>query len=252
MILTPLITNQTDFAGSGTFKIPKFLYLVLLTFFLLGCSGKDPGATVKNYAKTLDIYPDFSIMLEDMKEDGSFLPSYWHKYKLIYGDATAEDLRQETTDWVQVSKREFRQHAKDLGMCVTSRTSGGELETVPKPAGYQYVGNEKYGKWRDNGSGGSFWEFYGKWMFMSTMFDMAMGPRIMRRDYGMYRNSYYGKRRAWYGSGGQYGTNGSVTRSRKPAYFKRTASKSKFKNSVASRMGRSKSSARSRSGGYGK
>lgn len=55
-------------------------------------------------------------------------------------------------------------------------------------AGSQYIGNPHYGRW-SQGSGGSFWAWYGQYHFFSSMFG---GRRYYYNDWGRYRGySYY-------------------------------------------------------------
>ncbi|MFV1984069.1 MAG: hypothetical protein ACC657_11065 [Thiohalomonadales bacterium] len=57
-------------------------------------------------------------------------------------------------------------------------------------AGSQLVGNPQYGNWRSNSSGGSFWEWYGKYALFSSLFRSPIyyGGWAGRRNY-----SYYGE-----------------------------------------------------------
>ncbi len=236
---------------------PKRILTLLLALLLFSC-GTGGSGVLDRYARLYGEYPDFSLVLVDMQKVGALLPSYHHKYKIVYGDAAKEDLNELSTDWVQVDKKTFERHEGDLGMTLLSRSEGGETSRVAQPPGYQYVGNERYGQWRDDGRGGSFWEFYGKWMFMSHMFNMFAGPPISRMGYNDYRSNY-SRGRAWYGSGGQqrYGTDGSLTRKTSKSFYDR-GGRSAFGKRVGTRMGRSakagrsRSGMRGRSGGFGK
>lgn len=232
--------------------------LALLLVMLAGCgAGRTPLDEITERHSGV---PDLSITLADMQKVGGLLPIYYHKYQVVHGDAAAGTLQTETTDWLKVKPAFYKQYADDLGMTLVSRSEGGSLDSTPKPAGYQYVGNEKYGQWRSDGHGGSFWEFYGKWMFMSHMFNMISGPPISRGYYDDYR-SHYSSGRRWYGQGNdrQFGTGGATTRKANPAFFERATSSSKgFANKVGDRMGRGAktgrnlNSMRGRSGSFGK
>ena len=55
-------------------------------------------------------------------------------------------------------------------------------------AGSQLVGNPHYGNWQTNGSGGSFWQWYGQYAFFSMMFNRP----IFYNSWGGHRGySYY-------------------------------------------------------------
>lgn len=240
-------------------RIRLTLLLPLLLLLLSSCIGpkRTPLDEVVDRYKE---YPDVSVTLEDMQKVGGLLPLYYHKYNVVYGDASGGQLTTDTTDWIKVKSGFYKQYADDLGMTLVSRNDGGKLDTTPKPAGYQYVGNEKYGQWRSDSHGGSFWEFYGKWMFMSTMFNMMSGPSISRGYYDDYRSNWSSGRR-WYGTAGQrqFGTGGATTQKANPSFYQRSAAGSKgFASRVGQRMGRDAkagrnvNSFRGRSGGFGK
>lgn len=64
-------------------------------------------------------------------------------------------------------------------------------------AGSQYVGNPGYGRWQTNSSGGSFWEWYGKYALFSSIFNrgpIGYGYWASNRDYSYYNDrgrNYY-------------------------------------------------------------
>lgn len=207
-----------------------------------------------------DVKP-FSIILEDMDVDGSFSHTYLHKYKIITEDADSIP-QSRVTGWKQVSEQFFRKNENNLGMEIASKNSTGIISKTAAPPGYgNYVGNSRYGEWRTDSNGNSFWSFYGKYMMMSTMFDLMRRP-YYRSDYSHYRSGGYSGSRPYYGakssSGSyRYGTNSSYTKQTNPSFFSRKASKrgwsSSSSRSTNTRSTRSRtSSSRSRSGGFGK
>lgn len=185
------------------------------------------------------------------------------------------ELKESTTGWTEVSEDFFYKHIDNMGMEIASRTDG-VVSKVASPPGYdKYVGNEKYGQWRTNSSGGSFWHFYGQYMFMRYMF---MGSSVSRRGYQDYNKNYKGKQ-SYYGKdakgGSKYGTNSAATKKKNPDFYKRrkanktltksaaTAHKAKASSRAAKpakstntrttrSTSRTGSSSRSRGGGFGK
>ncbi len=83
--------------------------------------------------------------------------------------------------------------------------SGGELSRVNIPKsdtnksekvpGSYLVGNPSYGQWSTNSSGGSFWEWYGKYALFSSLIRPSYGyygrPTLFNSWYGQPRYSYY-------------------------------------------------------------
>jgi len=85
-------------------------------------------------------------------------------------------------------------------------------------AGSQLVGNPQYGNWRNGSSGGSFWEWYGKYALFSSLFRSPIyyGGWSGRRNY-----SYYGEAgRNYYNSPQQQAQN-KRTETRTRNKFKR-------------------------------
>ena len=222
-------------------------FLFLLSLGFSGCGGfSNP---VEKLQKELAGEKEYAIILNDMREEGNFVSSYFHQYRIDKGET--KDVR----PFVEVSERFYNKNQPFLGMALAAKTPDGKVTTTPFPNGYQYVGNPEYGRWRQNDRGGSMWEFYGKYMLMSQVMNWA-GFGMSRHHYGNYNNSrtngqpYFGTRK-------QYGTNGSLTKKQKPRFYARKAtqmarSQSRFRNKVSQRMGRSKNSFRSRGMRFGK
>ncbi len=206
-------------------------------------------------------YPEYSIVLSDMSTEGNFFPEYYHKYRVVIGSKnspadTALTYSTFDTDWTRVDENTYRKYYDYLGMVILSKSEDGSIATTAYPPGYQYVGNPRYGHWRRDGSGNSFWEFYGKYAFFSSMFGLHNRP-IYRNDWDNYR-TYRRAGRPYYGYNNSYGTNGKYTKRTHPAFYTRqkqkiAAKKSRFSDKVKKRMQRSKmSSTRRRSSGFGK
>ena len=232
-------------------------WLVLLPLLVLACAASSPVARLKSDLKQ---YPEYSVILEDMRVDGNFFKDYYHRYKVFYGQKSsgAEELEYQSTitKWYKINKKEYKKYANNLGMVLASKSKDGKVSDAQHPPGYQYVGDQRYGQWRRDDRGGSFWEFYGKYAFFSHMFGMFSRP-IYRNDWNSYR-SYRSSGRPYYGSNRQYGTNGSYTKRTNKTFFERRKQreqvrKSRFSQRVKQRARRSRMSGmRSRSGGFGK
>ncbi len=218
-------------------------FWVLLLF--LGCAAQPPLERLK---AQLASAPEYSIVLEDMKEEGVFFPTYYHKYRVVQGDQTW------TTDWLEVSESVYRNHENFLGMTLASKGPDGET-TTPHPPGYDYVGNPKYGQWRTDSSGRSFWEFYGQYALLRDL--LGLGGRVIyRNDYDLYQ-TYRNQNRPYYGPNREYGTRGTLTRQTKPSFFERRRAREmirreRFLQKFRRRVGRSRSPFRARGFGFGK
>ncbi|NOX36005.1 MAG: hypothetical protein GXO78_00560 [Calditrichaeota bacterium] len=234
-------------------------WIILMAALLLSCAARfSPLEQLKEqYAR----YPEFTIILNDMKEEGNFFKDYYHQYKVIYAEPVAENPDSlvyftEITDWYKVDRKTYEKYFNFLGMALLSKTPDGQIVDVQFPPGYQYVGNPRYGTWRTDAHGNSFWEFYGKYMFLSQMFGMFTRP-IYQSDWEDYRR-YTRQGRPYFGRGNEYGTFGKITKKTHRSFFERQQlkqqlKKQRFADKVKQRVRRSKMSGlRSRSGGFGK
>ncbi len=250
-------------------RMSRIVMPILLGLFFLqaGCGGKDPA--LRKLMRRLDRYPEYSIILEDMKVEGAFFKDYYHRYRLVWvesgpGSESKPRMRQRITGWYPVSKKLFDKYRSCLGMTLVAKTKDGRVVTTPQPPGYQYVGDPRYGRWRTDDKGNRFWEWFGQYMFFRTLFGGiggVYGP-IYYDDWNSYRTTirrgapYYGRR---YADGThRFGTQSKRTQKAHPTFFQRqqqrmAAKKSSFAQRVKSRTGRSRVSGfRSRAGGFGK
>ena len=190
---------------------------------LVACGGqRDP---VRNLIADLNRYPEFSLIVEDLRIEEGFFPDYFLRFKKLtasgQGGAGRESLVHEegVTEWMQVPEKVFGRYEHYVGMVVASKTLDGRTTGAQQahPPGYQYVGNRNYGHW----GGGGFWQFYGQYAFMSHMLG---GHRIGRNDYQDYRSSNQ-RGRPYFGpvQGGRrsFGTTGTVTQKTRPRFYQR-------------------------------
>lgn len=221
----------------------KPIYLVLAASLLVaGCGDRDP---VVEMQKSLASAPDYMIILDDMQEEGVLFTNYYHQYKIIQGERSA------STNWVEVPEPVYRKYENFLGMALAAKSDSGTTDT-PHPAGYHYVGNPRYGQWNNSG-GNSFWVFYGQYAMMSNL--MGWGGRsVFRSDYSSYRGAR-GSRQPYYGRNREFGTQGSITKQRKPSFYQRrqraaAKRRSSFSQKASSRIGRGRTGFGR--GGFGK
>ncbi len=116
-------------------------------------------------------------------------------------------------------------------------------------AGSQLVGNPQYGNWRNDSSGGSFWEWYGKYALFSSLFRSPIyyGGWANNRNY-----SYYGEAGRQYYSSPRQQAQSRQTQTRTRNKFQREGrrfqspyAKSKAGSRVASMQSNSFKAARS-------
>lgn len=256
---------------SGGNKARQYFWLILLglVFIVFGLARCGGGSSASSYggeslAELKSKYAKadaYTILLNDMDVQRSGWSSdFLHKYRIL--ETEDSTVNTHTTDWTKVDESFFRKHENDLGMELVSKTEDGTITDNVAPPGYSnYIGNDRYGKWKTDNSGNRFWEFYGRYMFMSSMFNLMAQP-VYYPYYNTYRGSYFG-RRPYYGptfSGRPYyGTRSSFTQKQRPDFFQRRARKGNFSKSYSATRRQSRSgsrfggsSSRSRGGGFGK
>jgi len=248
-------------------QVILFIILIALVYACSRSCEGDYSSPVKSpvdeLVKNMTNVSTFSIMLYDMNTEGSIFKEYYHQYRIIEEDKGG-DVDEKITDWHPVDETFFKANIHNMGMEIAAKGTDGKVTKGVGPPGYgSYVGNEKYGRWSER-SGGSFWEFYGKYALMSSMFNMMAYP-VGRSAWGNYRGSYYGTGRSYYGPRGSngsyaYGTNSKYNSStNKSSKWSNNSANNSLKRSVRSSTPQSSKSgsrysnfSRSRSGGYGK
>ena len=236
-----------------------FSILAAAVLPLAGCAGPSgsPIDELKAYYKDI---PTYSVILDDMKAEGTFFTSHYHQYQVVVpppagasGQDSSESAQTEiksfTTEWLEVSSEQYKKFENMLGMTVYSKAEGRE-STTPGPPGYEYVGDKRYGRWQTDSSGASFWVFYGQYRLFSDLIGLG---RVNRYHYNDYRRDQ-GLGRPYYGPGAGYGTAGKITQNRHRSFYERRMAKQKstFARKVGNRAGRTRTGYRGRSGGVGK
>jgi hypothetical protein len=228
--------------------------VLLAALTAAGCAKEalPAGTSAIPVRESLQEYPRYSVILDDMKAEGAAAPEYFHQYRVIYAEADSI-LREMTTPWMEVSGRTYRIHENNLGMAILAKDPEGTLDTIPAPPGYNYVGDTRYGEWRTDADGDSFWEFYGKYALLRGL----LGATIYGADWDDFLE-HRRRRRPYYGRDYQYGTYGTITRQRRPDFYERQARaeatrRARFNERAEQRSRRSNMSGfRGRSGGFGK
>jgi hypothetical protein len=214
-----------------------------LLFLLAGCGAdRDP---VEELVRDLNRYPEFTLILEDLRQEEGFFPDYFLRFKILtasgqrVADRDTLVYEERLSEEYQVSEEVFARYEHYLGMVVAAKTPEGRLSGPAQahPPGYQYVDNPRYGYW----DSGGFWQFYGQYMLLSQLLG---GWRVNRDDYGDYRRTYErGQPYAGPSAGGRtpFGTGGTTVERTRPEFFKRYQQRlgsDRFRERAQSRLGR--------------
>ncbi len=232
--------------------IERLWMIIIGSFFCFslfsGCGTQPATNPIALIQEKMKGTPTYSVILEDMKQTGNFVPVYEHQYRVVAPEKGG------VTDWFHVTEKFYKMNEPFLGMSIYARKDGKELQTATPP-GYAYVGDNRYGRWREDGRGGSFWEFYGKYALISHLMGGWYRP-IHRTDYDAYQQSR-SRNRPYFGRNREFGTTGTIAKKQKPNFYARhmarqQAAGTRFKQTVNQRIGRTRSGFRGRSVGFGK
>ena len=222
--------------------------LLLPALLLFSCGGSFQKSPVDELIRDLDQEKNFTIILYDMDVEGGWPDTYKHKYKIIKEKEDGTPY-EELTDWKEVTEGTFSYYENDMGMEIASKVDGKVTKETSPPGYSRYVGNDRYGSWKTDSSGNSFWAFYGQYAFMSSMIGLVAGP-VYRTGYYDYYNNYRG-RRPYYGTmtNGRYryGTLSDASRKQNPGFHQRSTTNSALKNRVSNNISRSSGGRTSRS-----
>lgn len=169
---------------------------------------------------------------------------YFHTY-------LSETNGKKTTYTEEVDEEDYVEHEKDLTMCIETKPLGyfnSEAIENSTPPGLAYVGDSKYGEWRQDESGNDFWFFMGMYIWYNNIYGYPY--HYTSGVYHDYRR--HGSNRPYYGRSGstrKYGTGGQVSKRAQA----RTRYGAKMGSSIGTRSvsggGLRSSGSNSRSGG---
>lgn len=201
-------------------------------------------------AQWVSRHDEGNVWIEDLT------PLYFHKYTEVKGQDRTD------LDWTEVDEEDYFDTQDALGMAIESKPLGmfsDEAIEEPTPPGMANVGNEKYGEWRSDGSGNSFWHYYGIYSFWGNMLGGNNTTMYSRNDYDSWRShrSQDPEKRGYGYYGGtatnpKYGSAGSATAQSSKYANSSYAKSGGFKRSQASVRGGGASSRNRGPGGRGK
>ena len=106
-----MVTVSTRRTDPGLFALLAVLLVVA------ACNTETP---LERLERQLDQYPEYSVTLQDMRQDG-----YYHQYGVVIGEpqAGSEDLvyRDSIRDWQQVVRRTYIRYHPHLGIVLLSK-----------------------------------------------------------------------------------------------------------------------------------
>jgi hypothetical protein len=155
-----------------------------------------------------------SVILTDIHSTGFLIKTYYHKYKIIYGFQSYEELIIRTS-------RIFTQKNKPyLGMSVLRRKKTDETENfTPLPPGSIFIGNKNFGSWVSKNENSKKWVFFRVY----RQIPKYLGWQDFVPTFKFFNQIkvHQEQKKPFYGSNDEFGINGSITKVAFPKYFER-------------------------------
>ena len=83
-----------------------------------GCGiGQNP---VEKIQRELKNEKEYTIILNDMREEGNFFPSYYHQYRIDIGDQKTQ------RPFIEVDESLYKKNEPYLGMALSGKTADGK------------------------------------------------------------------------------------------------------------------------------
>ena len=204
--------------------------------FIVGCGGTTlPTNPIKEMKKEFETKEAYTITLHDMDmQDQQFV----HKYKVfdIVGNNT---VKTEVTDWKNVDDDFFLLHEDDLGMEIFSKRTDGKYNNLVTPPGFtHFVGNEKYGEWKDPfpsfetlPDSTKIWEFNNNFAFLENELGLT-GLSVSYGEFHRFQSTYL-MNRPYYGQhthkdSTKYGTRSHHWVYMRPLFYTRRIQRNNF------------------------
>jgi hypothetical protein len=196
------------------------VYVVLIIIYLGLSKSFSPSEFGINYVLNEKSLAEMikgkpvTVILSDMHSSGFIIKTYYHKYKVIHGFQTYEELI------VRTSRGFSKKHKNHIGLSIFRRYDDDRDEDfTPLPPGLLFVGDRKFGTWKFADSGDKVWSFYRVYRNLPTY----LGWGKFRINETFYKKAQYHitQKKPYYGLNNEFGLNGEVTKKAFKQFFER-------------------------------
>lgn len=196
------------------------IYSILLLFYLGLSKSLSPNEYGINYINNDEslsrLVPGapVSVILTDIHSTGFLIKTYYHKYKIIYGFQSFEELI------VRTSRSYSKKNQDNIGLSTFRRYVEAELEDFTAlPPGSIFIGDKNFGNWVLDDSGDKTWKFFR--VYRQLPLYLGWNEYVPTfRDFSKIK-VHQDQNKTYFGSKSQFGTNGSITKKSFPNYFER-------------------------------
>jgi hypothetical protein len=197
--------------------------ILLLTYLGLSksLSPNEFGIKYVNSDQSLsDLIPGspVSVILTDIHSTGFIIKTYYHKYKVVFGFQSYEELI------VRTSRIFTEKYKNYLGMSVFRRYKIDQQESfTPLPPGSIFIGDKNFGNWEFKDTTNKEWKFFRVY----RQIPKYLGWGDFKPTFKIYNKIklHESQDKPFIGSNDEFGINGTITRKAFPKYFDRQSPK---------------------------
>lgn len=205
-------------------NISKLVVYLLLLLTYLGLSkslspsefGVDYVFNKESLAKLIGAGPA-SVILTDIHSTGFIIKTYYHKYKVVYGFQSYEEVI------VRTSSSFSEKHKEHIGMAILRRYKDDKVDDTPLPPGSLFIGDRNFGSWKKNRNGDKVWNFYRVYRLLPSY----LGWGKFKPTYKFYQEILVrtNNHLEFFGFNDEFGIEGELTKQYFPQYFNRDKDK---------------------------
>lgn len=196
------------------------IYGILLLVYLGLTKSFSPGEYGISYVNSNEGISELvngtplSVILADIHTTGFLIKTYYHKYKIVYGYQSYEELI------VRTSPLFSNQQKKFLGMSVFRRSRDNQfISFVPMPPGSIFIDDKNLGRWVKHPSGQKVWSFFRPYRNIPRYlgWNNFLPSKAVLNEIKTHEET--GK--PFFGEKKEFGLEGFITKDSFPDFFKR-------------------------------
>jgi hypothetical protein len=155
-----------------------------------------------------------TVILTDMHSTGFLIKTYYHKYKVVYGFQSVEELI------VRTSGQFTSKHKKHLGLSIFRRYEQDlREEFTALPPGSMFIDDRSFGQWVNDNSGDKVWRFYRPYRNIPQY--LGWGKFKATEDFAQKIKMHMSQKKPFFGLKNEFGLEGPVTKESFPSFFSR-------------------------------
>lgn len=197
----------------------KIIIYVCLIFLYLGLSKSlSPSELGISYVTNEESLSELirgaplSVILTDTHATGFIIKTHYHKYRVVYGFQTYEELI------VRVSRNFMLEHTNHIGLSIMQRNSDNVSSFSALPPGSVFIGDRSFGTWQYNKSTKmKEWKFHRAYRYLPKY----LGIQDLVITEKFYDQVKLAKKegKKFLGFNDEFGLQGSLTKKAFPSYF---------------------------------